>query len=159
MPDGDVFQRRLRGTGRGWQAIVRLLNSHPDRLDLDQKISQAFAKNLRELPPAFIRNVVGVLLDAVSSERRHLSLGTNTDTFLDFCYALRLENGGNAFEIATIAKESAQAFFLANRERCRMLTEQNIVEGFADRLAEKLIDSRFNRNHDVLLVNTGPDVG
>ena len=159
MPDRDVFQRCFKGSGRlGWQGTARLLNYEPDRLDVDHKITKALARTLRKLPPNFMRNVVGLLNSAIAEERRSRLLGVRKDGFLDFCYKLRIENGGNAFEVSEVVKEAAQAVFLANRERSHGFGDGTISDVFADKIAEKLIDAQmFSKIRDVLQSNSGRD--
>lgn len=159
MPDRDVFQRCFKGLGPlGWQGIARLLNYEPGRLDVDQNITKALARTLRKLPPNFIRNVVVLLGDTMAEVRRSRLLGIRKDGFLDLCYKLRIENGGNAFEVAEVIKEAAQSFYLANRERSHGFGDGAISDGFADKIAEKLIDAQmFSKIRDVLQSNSGRD--
>ena len=134
MPDRDVFQRCFKGSGPlGWQGIARLLNYDPGRLDVDQKITKALARTLRKLPPNFMRNVVVLLGDTMAEERRSRLLGIRKDG-------------------------AAQSFFLANRERSHGFSDGAISDGFADKVAEKLIDAQmFSKIRDVLQSNSQRD--
>lgn len=160
MPDRDIFQRRFKGSGPlGWQGIARLLNYEPARLDVDSKINKAFARTLRKLPSNFMRNIVNLVRTAMAEEYLNRTLRNGKDAFLNLTYKLRVENGGNEFEVSETIKNAAQSFFLANRDRGLPHSEQAIVGGFAERVGEKLIDAQlFSKIRDVLQSKSGRDV-
>jgi hypothetical protein len=160
MPDGDIFQRKLRGTGRGWVTTSRLLRYGAAREVLEKSISKACADDLRRIPSDLVIAGRDILLAAMREEnlsRKGLKT-SNSDPYLFLLQESRLLGKGGDFEVSTILKESLKSVFVANRNECETLSADQTSDRLGETLISNLIDRRlFSRIRDPLMLEQNRD--
>jgi len=160
MPDGDIFQRKLRGTGRGWVTTSKLLRYGATRDVLEKSISKACADDLRRIPSDLVVAGRDILLAAMREEdlsRRRFKT-SNSDPYLVLQQELRLLPNNGDFQVGNIVKESLKSVFVANRSECASLSDDQISERLGETLISNLIDGRlFSRIRDPFMVEQNRD--
>lgn len=146
MPDGDIFQRSLAGSGKGWVRIFRSLNVDPQRTDLGPAILKAVRCNLDQLPRSYLLESFGLLGNAFRNDGLP-KLGQNVmngDSFTELDSRLRTLEFGKAFGTAQIINESIKATFSVERLNTGVSGDQ-IVATFCSIFGNKFLDSRFSK--------------
>jgi hypothetical protein len=146
MPDGDIFQRKLAGAGKGWVKIFRLLYMEPERTDLGSELLKAVRCNLDQLPPSYVQEALGCLGTALRIEMRSQDNSTvPVDGFLRLDSSLRALDDGGAFSTSQIVGDSIRSVFNTNRARAHGLSTDEIISKFSLTFQNKFLVSRFSR--------------
>jgi hypothetical protein len=160
MPDGDIFQRSLRGTGKGWVSVFRL-SAYGDSFEgLESQISKACSDNFRRIPREIIEQCLHVLISTLEAEG--LVAGNQglrrANTFLRLENDLRLIPSSAEFELVTLLKESVRSVFAANQFRVSELRSSEIPKAVGEALVSKLFDNRVSRVRNELIKASGRSI-
>ncbi len=156
MPDGDIFQRSLRGTGRGWVVLARLADHQRDFDGLGSAASKAVADSFRRIPEQTLNQCTHILLAELDTS----AWGNLHPTIR----ALRLETqllgvavGQDAFELVSITKDAVRATHTSLGRRDRIPTVAEALQAFGETLAERIFDNRISRVRGELMGRSGRD--
>ncbi len=154
MPDGDIFQRKLRGTGR-WVTVSRLLsNGSTEWATLEKSISKAYADDLGRISLDAVPSCLTFLLSAMNEEKRsrYQPGFFRSDTYLVLEQELRLFRRDCNFEILNILKDSVRSVFVSSRNECESLSDDQISDKLGETLIGRVLDERLSRIRDDLML-------
>lgn len=158
MPDGDIFQRSLRGTGRGWVALARLADHQRSFVGLGTAAGKAVSDSFRRIPVEALDQCARILLSELEPSRidRQLHAGIRS---------LRLETelrgvtvAQDGFDLVNIVKDAARTTHASLCRGDNPLTDSQTLQAFGEDLAERIFDNRVSRVRGALIAHSGRDV-
>ena len=160
MPDGDIFQRKLRGTGRGWVVTSNLLRYGAPIDDLERSISKACADDLRRISSDQVIAKLDILWAAMQAEaaRKQGQDAFSRDSYLFLIQELRLQGRSGDFEVATILDNAVKSVFVAKKNECESLSLNQLSESLGEILISNLVEKRlFSRIRDPFMLEQNRD--
>lgn len=144
MPDGDRFERTLRG--KGWLRAYRLTFSDEGSGALNDTLLKATAAYLRKVfSPDFLRKFPRAIHQALGSEAALRQSGaTASDTVLLLETLLQnLSSGENDFAATEILKKAAESVFNDLEQCCDSTTLSDVEDCLSQELVERVIRHCF----------------
>lgn len=158
MPDGDIFQRSLRGTGRGWVVLARLADHQRSFVGLGPAAGKAVSDSFRRIPAEALDQCAHILLAELDPSRtdRQLHPGIRS---------LRLESqlrgvavAQDAFDLVNIVKDAVRTTHASLCRGDKSPTVSQTLEALGENLAERIFDNRVSRVRGALIAHSGRNV-
>ena len=150
MPDGDKFERRLRG--KGWRRVYRLSCGEDSEgsmsLIVDEMIG-ACAAALRDGiqdSHTVLQNIKSAVCEALKLESKAKKTGLASYNDLAYLHLSRnIESLGNNgdFDMMQCLKTMARSVFLEFRQRCDSISDKQVTDRLAEATVERIIETRF----------------
>ena len=150
MPDGDKFERQLRG--KGWRSIYRLSCNSDLNGSLTPIVDQmmmACAAALRDgLQDSniLLQKIGNAVCEALRLESKAKKTGLASYRDLAYLHLSRnLDNlnGSGAFDLVQSLKTTAQSVFLKSRQLCDTISDKQVLEKLAETTIERVVETRF----------------
>ena len=152
MPDGDIFQRSLRGTGKGWTSLARLSAFNGTFVGLEGNVSRAFFHDVRRIPTSFIGQCLETLHKAFYAEASLSQEFTQRpDNLLILDQELRLIRSPNEFDLSNIFKDCVKFVFQTQRLNAKTISDGEISDSIGEDLICRVVDNRISRFRNELM--------
>ena len=145
MPDGDRFYRRLSGTGKGWGMVYRYACNKIEASFSKDKALQAIADNLRRIEQTSLERAINILHITFEDEKwqkRGLPF-SDGDNYSKLEQALTPSRFEGESVLAEVLKKAVRKVFLANKNSCLTISNEQITENLGQTLAFEIMDAHF----------------
>jgi hypothetical protein len=142
MPDGDRFERVLRGAG--WRRAYRISIEGSSTEALCSSVNTATAAKLRTMAPVYLNKIPQIIRRFLMQGLAPGNLTTTSSRFTDLTRAIKeLESQESDFVSTQLALKAAQAVFIESGQGCGSMSSLDIEGDFSQQLVEWTIRHDF----------------